>query len=952
MESGEPTSAAAAREKEIFYEIDVAESRSAGQLVVETSQRQRRANGQWGKLKPLKLRAGRLDEVQHECHRKILAHLRGGLPQRSNWYAQQAELQASVHRYHIPYELCLSVLPLMCATGRVRYLGSEEQGPIPLTWDDGPPWELSMRLVFDEDEDCWRLDGRLNRGEEAMPIDRSKLLVPGGLVLTQTTVARLEDFEAFEWVSLLEREGSLSVPAGDENDLADQLLDMPSLPRLELPEELRLQETCCDPVPHLTIRSPRGVRWQRERLGGQVQLDYLGTLIDGGSSQWAIVQRQEGRCLLRNRQREEEAWSQLLEHGFRRLFDPVPARRRKGHDVEITAGELGRAVRALIEAGWQVRADGKQVRQPGKMQFRVQTGIDWFELHAHVDFEGGAVDFPELLSALARGDSTVRLSDGSLGIVPEEWLGQYGFLAGLGTAEEDHIRFTQNQVPLLDALLAAQTSIDYDEKFSQLREQFRSFAGVSAADEPAGFRGRLRDYQKEGLGWLKFLEDFRFGGCLADDMGLGKTVQLLAALEHRRAESEAEADEHRPSLVVVPKSLLFNWQQECSRFTPKLKVLEYTGLDRFELRKEFHRYDLVLTTYGTLRRDIIDLKERKFDYVVLDEAQLIKNAGSQVAKASRLLQAEHRLALSGTPIENHLGDLWSIFEFLNPGMLGRSSIFKLYAGDVRDQESRKLLAEGLQPFILRRTKQQVASELPEKLEQTIYCDMGEEQRRLYSEMRDHYRNALLGLVETQGLAKSKMHVLEALLRLRQAACHPALLDKQSTDKSSAKLDVLCPHLEELLDEGHKSLVFSQFTSMLAIVRAHLDRRNIVYEYLDGQTRNRQACVERFQRDPDCGVFLISLKAGGLGLNLTAADYVFLLDPWWNPAVESQAIDRAHRVGQTRPVFAYRLICAGTVEEKIADLQSKKRALANAILEADNTSLLKEMSTEDLELLLS
>ena len=948
MESGEPASAAAAREKEIFYEIDVAESRTAGQLVIETSQRQRRANGQWGKPKPLKLRTGRLDEIEHEDHRKILTCLTGGTPERTNWYAQQAELQASVHRYHIPYELCLSVLPLMCATGQVRYLGSDEKTQTPPVWDDGPPWELLMRLVFDEDEGCWRLDGQLSRGEETMPINRAKLLIPGGLVLTETAVARLEDFEAFEWVSLLERERSLSVPAGEEHDLADQLLDMPTLPRLELPEELRLQEIHCDPVPHLVIHSPRGVRWQRERLHGQVQFDYLGTLIEGGSSQWAIVQRQEGRCVLRNRQREEEAWSQLLEQGFRRLFDSVRARGRNRYDIEILAGELGPAVRALIGAGWQVRADGKQVRQPGEMQFRVQTGIDWFELHAHVDFEGSSVGFPELLSALARGDSTVRLSDGSLGIVPEEWLEQYGLLTALGTAEEDHIRFAQNQVALLDALLATQTSVDYDEKFSQLREQFCSFGGVSPSDEPAGFRGRLRGYQKEGLGWLEFLETFRFGGCLADDMGLGKTVQLLAALEHRRA----EADEHRPSLVVVPKSLLFNWQQECSRFTPKLKVVEYTGLDRFGLRKEFHRYDLVLTTYGTLRRDIIDLKEIRFDYVVLDEAQIIKNAGSQVAKASRLLQADHRMALSGTPVENHLGDLWSIFEFLNPGMLGRSSIFKLYADDVQDQESKNLLAAGLRPFILRRTKKQVASELPEKLEQTIYCDMDDEQRQLYNEMRDHYRNSLLGLVEAQGLAKSKMHVLEALLRLRQAACHPALLDKQSQEKSSAKLDVLCPHLEELLDEGHKSLVFSQFTSMLAIVRAHLDKRNIVYEYLDGKTRNRQACVERFQTDPDCGVFLISLKAGGLGLNLTAADYVFLLDPWWNPAVEAQAIDRAHRVGQTRQVFAYRLICKGTVEEKIAELQTKKRALAEAILEADQTTVLKDLSTEDLELLLS
>jgi SNF2 family DNA or RNA helicase len=406
-----------------------------------------------------------------------------------------------------------------------------------------------------------------------------------------------------------------------------------------------------------------------------------------------------------------------------------------------------------------------------------------------------------------------------------------------------------------------------------------------------------------------------------------------------------------PSLVVVPKSLLFNWHNECTRFAPSLKTIEYSGIGRAAQRPNLAKHDIVLTTYGTLRRDISLLKEIPFEYVVLDEAQTIKNAGSQIAKASRLLTARHRLALSGTPIENNLGDLWSIFEFLNPGMLGRSSLFKQFAAGTQDDQSRHLLSQGLRPFILRRTKKEVASELPEKLEQTIHCDMRKEQRRIYQELRDSYRAALLGEIDRQGLGKTKMHVLEALLRLRQAACHPHLVNQASDEESSAKLDVLLPDLEELISEGHKALVFSQFTSMLAIVRKHLDRRGIVYEYLDGQTRDRRERVERFQTDPACCVFLISLKAGGLGLNLTAADYVFLLDPWWNPAVEAQAIDRAHRVGQTRKVFAYRLICRGTVEEKIAELQDQKRSLADAILHAD-ASLLKELTVEDLEKLLS
>jgi SNF2 family DNA or RNA helicase len=361
----------------------------------------------------------------------------------------------------------------------------------------------------------------------------------------------------------------------------------------------------------------------------------------------------------------------------------------------------------------------------------------------------------------------------------------------------------------------------------------------------------------------------------------------------------------------------------------------------------------VLTTYGTLVRDAARLSEIQFDYVVLDEAQAIKNASTASAKAVRLLRGNHRLALSGTPIENHLGELWSLFEFLNPGMLGEAKVLKMAGGLARNpsEESRRLLAHALRPFILRRTKQQVARELPEKTEQTVLCELEPDQRKQYDELRQHYRDTLLHRIDNQGMGKSKMHVLEALLRLRQAACHPGLIDPKLADQPSAKIDTLMAQLEEIREEGHKALVFSQFTSLLAIVREHLDAAGVRYEYLDGSTRDRQARVDTFQTDDSCGLFLISLKAGGLGLNLTAAEYVFLLDPWWNPAVEAQAVDRAHRIGQTRPVFAYRLIAKDTVEEKVLELQKTKRALADAIVSEDN-SLIRDLKREDLELLLS
>jgi SNF2 family DNA or RNA helicase len=304
-------------------------------------------------------------------------------------------------------------------------------------------------------------------------------------------------------------------------------------------------------------------------------------------------------------------------------------------------------------------------------------------------------------------------------------------------------------------------------------------------------------------------------------------------------------------------------------------------------------------------------------------------------------------------VENHLGELWSLFEFLNPGMLGEAKVLKMAGGLGRNPspEARHLLGHALRPFILRRTKHQVARELPAKTEQTIYCELEGPQRKQYDDLKKHYRDTLLQRVQSQGMGRSKMHVLEALLRLRQAACHPGLLDAKRVAEPSAKLDVLMDQLSELQEEGHKALVFSQFTSLLAIVRKRLDDAGVKYAYLDGTTRDRQARVDAFQNDPDCGLFLISLKAGGLGLNLTAAEYVFLLDPWWNPAVEAQAVDRAHRIGQTRPVFAYRLIARDTVEEKVLELQKTKRELADAILGEDN-SLIRDLKREDLELLLS
>jgi SNF2 family DNA or RNA helicase len=397
---------------------------------------------------------------------------------------------------------------------------------------------------------------------------------------------------------------------------------------------------------------------------------------------------------------------------------------------------------------------------------------------------------------------------------------------------------------------------------------------------------------------------------------------------------------------------LFNWKDEAARFVPSMRVLEHSGPGRPRDASSFAAYDLVLTTYGTLRRDVALLKDFAFDYVVLDEAQMAKNADTVTAKAVRLLRARRRLALTGTPVENRLSELWTLFDFLNPGMLGASGAFQSCFSEsaLTDGKTAALLARAVRPFILRRTKAAVAPELPARMEQTLHCELEGEQKRLYDELRDHYRRTLLAEIGDD-MNKARFRILTALLRLRQAACHPGLIDRQRSLDPSAKLDSLLANLVEVTEAGHKAIVFSQFTSMLAIVRNRLDGRGTPYEYLDGQTQNRDERVRRFQEDPECRVFLVSLKAGGLGLNLTAAEYVFLLDPWWNPAVEMQAIDRAHRIGQTRQVIAYRLIAKDTIEDRVLELQERKRAIANAVIGADH-SFLPALTRADLEVLLA
>jgi hypothetical protein len=727
------------------------------------------------------------------------------------------------------------------------------------------------------------------------------------------------------------------VPRQHAPDLVERLMEMPSGVGIEFTgcDDVRPQRVAGQPRPRIHVKATTP---EATTLDATVHFDYDGVMIPLDRANGEFYDKARRVLVSIDAAFHERCHDLLASLGakVRRQYDGVR--------VTLPKRKLPTIVETLIRQGWHVDAEGKLYRTGTAFHLDVVSGIDWFELQGTAHFDQTTIDLPQLLASLRAGQQTIVLDDGSIGMIPQAWIKQFGGLSDLATSEDGALKFGRTQVGLLDALLAQQGQANVDAQFTAARDALQAFDRIQPQEPPAGFVGTLRPYQQLALGWFEFLRTLGFGGCLADDMGLGKTIQVLAMLEQRRVANAG------PTLIVVPRSLIFNWTAEAKKFAPGLRVLDQSHAQRKKGTEHLADYDLVLTTYGTLTRDAAFLKDFEFDYVILDEAQAIKNATTEAAKAARLLRGRHKLALSGTPIENHLGELWSLFDFLNPGMLGRVGRFASLAKDAGTDE-RTMLAAAVRPFILRRTKKQVAPELPDRVEQTVIVELDAEQRRSYNELREYYRQTLLNKIDAEGIGKSQIVILEALLRLRQAACHPGLIDKARVSEPSAKLDELLSRLSSAAETGERVLVFSQFTSLLAIVKARLTKAKIGFLYLDGKTKDRQALVDQFQTGTGPGVFLISLKAGGVGLNLTAARTVYLLDPWWNPAVEAQAIDRAHRIGQQQTVFATRLIAADTVEQKVLELQAKKKGLADAIINADNAGI-SSITREDLELLLA
>ncbi len=642
-----------------------------------------------------------------------------------------------------------------------------------------------------------------------------------------------------------------------------------------------------------------------------------------------------------------------------------------------------------------------------EIKLEVTEQKDWFDIKAVVKFGNYTFSFLTLKENILRGKREFLLPNGQIAVIPNEWFGNLAGILEFSTSEEE-IKLEKHHIGLIDELN------NEGGKYLRLSEKLEKIKlngkDIKEIDPPKNFHGSLRPYQKAGFDWFYFLKLNGFGGCLADDMGLGKTIQTLALLQKEKElftetikynntsikniplvdlgetpqlslfkgeieepsmkeepsfspqhETEISIPEElktyiKTSLIVVPNSLVYNWFNEARKFTPNMKVLIYTGINREKNPNVFVKYDLVISTYGTVRVDIDILKNYKFNYVILDESQSIKNPQSQSARAVKQLRATNRLVLTGTPIENSVQELWSQLAFINPGLVGNLQTFtERFVTPIEKQNDvgkMKQLKAIIKPFVLRRTKDQVAEELPPKVEQVVYCNMTEEQAEAYETVKSYFRNEILKSIKEMGLAKSHLALLAGLTKLRQIANHPKLTNPDFVGQSG-KFDEIIAKSETAKAEGHKVLLFSQFVKQLDIYKQYFDEKGWKYAYLDGSLTNeqRQKAVTEFQQNDEIKYFLISLKAGGLGLNLTTADYVFIIDPWWNPAVERQAVDRSHRIGQTRTVFNYKFITKDTVEEKILALQERKKTLADNIITTEE-SFIKSIDVDEILEMLS
>jgi non-specific serine/threonine protein kinase len=793
------------------------------------------------------------------------------------------------------------------------------------------PWRLIFRL--EENNRHYSFHPYFVRDEEQIKIDRDvKILTTRPIWFYKDGKLHYSHFPfSYSYLnSFIDESLTISLSKDEYHVfISDYLAKLPIFPYLEFPEGIEVQE----------LREVSGKRIYLEEMDEQLVVslsilyDSVEVSFNQNNEQFLHYDKKNSQIIRVRRRRdvEEAIRDQVVES---KIIEDTPGLFYANFDSALEW--LFEGLPKLVNCGFEVMGEESLARFRVKrckpaVSMSLSSEIDWFDLNLEINFDGVGLTLAELKKALQQAKRFVRLRDGSIARLPDKLIQKFQYLIEFGQTNNNSIRFRDHHLSFVDTVLDEADQKILDAPSQKKLKKLDQFTSIKRYQIPENLKGELRDYQRAGYNWLNFLNEFSFGGCLADDMGLGKTVQTLAFLQKEINRKKV------PNLIIAPTSVLFNWQREIEKFTPEIDYLLHYGTKRTRDARRLRKKALILTTYGHLRRDVTFLSNIDFHYVILDESQNIKNPQSDTAQAARNLQSKNRLTLTGTPVENNTMELWSQFSFLSPGLLGSQTFFRdNFMRPIEKEQNVQtvsMLKRLIFPFILRRTKEEVVKELPPKVENVIYSPMGEAQQKLYDNVRETYRNTIISEIESKGLNKSKMRVLEGLIKLRQVCCHPSLIDN-SFDDEAGKFEALKMMIDEIASENHKVLVFSQFVRMLTIIRDYLDEQAIEYAYLDGSTKDREGAVNKFQDNEDIRIFLISLKAGGTGLNLTAADYVIHYDPWWNPAVEMQASDRAHRIGQTKKVFTYKLISKDTVEEKIVQLQQQKKDLVQQLISTE------------------
>ncbi len=913
------------------YAINLNATTSQNQIALDLMVQERLKKGGLGKPKPAELHSTKIPLYDDPIERDFLWDLIGRTELREHLYAYQTYYKNRVDHVVLTTGHADSILRKISDAGKLSLSH--------ISGSQGPSAELlaykytkdswSFRLSLEKANSGYNLKGSFH-SETGQTLELDKALgFIEYFVFFETFCARSNLFEHRFWFEML-KSGPTHIPEDEIGDFLEfTWRENTTTTPIDLPPEINFTDL---PAENPTVLLTFEVDKNSGHFAAKFNFVYGENAVAPNTGLY-IYNFEKYERALRNESFEKIQFDKFLD------FNPIPSESSSVHGY-FTPQELVPAIESALSFGWEVKAREQRVTVGSHFSFQSKSHIDWFDINVEFQFGSQAVNLPRLLHTLRTGQRLVTLDDGTTGILPQEWIHQLSPLLSLGTPTDTGLKFSRVQALLLGASFT-------ENQFSKTGASMKSLMGTLEEIRKLAplapdklLKGKLRSYQKQGLTWLTLLSKNGIGGVLADDMGLGKTIQVLAMI----SKSKSAQKSRLPSLVVAPRSVVFNWESEIARFTPHLKSMVYSGTNRKDLQKDIQNHDIIITTYHTLRNDIETVKNINFEYLIFDEAHHAKNSQAQISMALKLVQAQKKFALTGTPVENSLMDLFTLLAIVNPGLISEAQASRWS----KESEPEKLhaLARALSPFILRRTKEQVLKDLPEKSEQVLVCELSPLERKNYDRLKMYYWGQLSKSFEAKGLARSKIEVLEALLRLRQASCHQGLLDKDLSKNSSAKFDVVLDHLQTIIHDGHKALVFSQFTSLLELFSYQLRAQGIKYEYLDGQTKDRAERVFNFQNSAEHSVFLLSLKAGGVGLNLTAADYVFILDPWWNPAAEAQAIDRTHRIGQKNKVFAYKVIAKDTIEEKILELQAKKKKLAKAIV-SDDVSLLKSLDVKDL-----